>query len=136
MESFRVPEVDMMTVSKNSMLEREFMLKFVPRIGLTNVSYGSMYRVDKFYLDSQEYRDMTRDPYNKMLPPKSFTRYRGKCGIKIDPNLIEMSRPPSAHVDCIPLVYPVEYGHPMDISGGFRLQGRYGRQGATTFRKR
>ncbi|XP_017103191.1 uncharacterized protein [Drosophila bipectinata] len=136
MESFRVPEVDMMTVSKNSMVEREFLLKFVPRIGLTNVSYGGLYKVDKWYLDSQQYRDMTRDPYNKMLPPKSFTRYRGKCGIKIDRNLIEMSRPPPAHVDQIPLVYPQEYGHPMHLSGGFRLQGRFARQGATTFRKR
>ncbi|XP_036672518.3 uncharacterized protein [Drosophila suzukii] len=130
MESYNVPEVDMMMVSKNSQYERESLLKFAPPVGLTNISYGGMYKVDSFYLECQKYRDQFRDPYNKLLRPKMFSTYRGKCGIKIDPELERLKRPAASHVESIPVVYPIEYGRKMDFDRGFQMEGRNSRESA------
>lgn len=133
MEVFSVPEVDMMMVSKNSQNERNEILKFVPRIGLTNISYGGLYKVDSFYLDCQNYRDQFRDPYNKLLRPKRFNTYRGKCGIKLDPELELLKKRTPSHEDRIPVVYPIEYGRQMDFDRGFQMAGRNSRASATGF---
>ncbi|XP_017037945.1 uncharacterized protein [Drosophila kikkawai] len=133
MEVFSVPEVDMVMVSKNSQNERNEMLKFVPQIGLNNINYGDMYRLDSFYLDCQNYRDHYRDPYNKLLRPKRFSTQSVRCGIKLDPQLELLKKRTPSHVDPIPVVYPVEYSRRMDFDRGFQMSGRHARASAFGF---
>ncbi|XP_017150920.1 uncharacterized protein LOC108161209 [Drosophila miranda] len=121
-----IPQVDTLAVSKNSRVQRNLILGYVIP-GLNGVDYGDVSRIDGFYLDCQKYRDYYRDPYGKMPNPERFRQYQGKCGIRLDNSLVDMLLPPRSNVDRLPIVYPVDYGHPMDSSKSYRtlLMGNY-----------
>ncbi|XP_026843590.1 uncharacterized protein LOC113565521 [Drosophila persimilis] len=125
--SVDIPEVDMLSVSKSSEVERRAILGFAPRINLVTVDYGDLEKIDTFYLDSQRYRDYYRDPYDKLPKPERFKYHQGKCGIKLDHSVEQMRRPISWVEERKPVVYPLKYGTPMRLgtSAASMMRGRY-----------
>ncbi|BFF93681.1 uncharacterized protein DMAD_11487 [Drosophila madeirensis] len=121
-----IPQVDMLAVSKNSRVQRNLILGYVIP-GLKIVDYNDVIRIDQYYLDCQKYRDYYRDPYGKIPKPERFRQYQGKCGVKVDKSFGDLLLPPSWQVDRKPVVYPAEYGHPMDSRKSYRtlLMGTY-----------
>ncbi|XP_022224240.1 uncharacterized protein LOC111075341 [Drosophila obscura] len=121
-----IPQVDMLAVSKNSRVQRNLILGYVIP-GLNIVDYSDVDRIDQYYLDCQKYRDYYRDPYGKMPKPERFRHYQGKCGAKSDRSLGDMLLPPTCPVERKPIVYPAEYGQPMDSHQSYRtlLRGTY-----------
>lgn len=109
-----IPEVDMWNVSKCSRLQRQVILKAMPP-GLATVDYAEIYHQDMFYLDCQEYRDYSRDPYNKVHIPVRFRVYMGKCTEKEDTESQRMLESPQGRVDRQPIVFPIEYPHDMAL---------------------
>lgn len=109
-----IPEVDMWNVSKCSRLQRQFILKAMPP-GLATVDYAEIYQQDMFYLDCQEYRDYSRDPYNKVHVPARFKVYMGKCAAKEDTECQRLLESSQWRVDRQPIVFPIEYPHDMAL---------------------
>ncbi|XP_022224212.1 uncharacterized protein LOC111075321 [Drosophila obscura] len=110
------PEVDMLSVSKNSEKEREAILGFAPKIKLVTVDYAAMGRIDTFYLSCQKYRDYYRDPYDKLHKPETFKYHQGKCAIKPDHSVEQLRRPIQWVQERKPLVYPMTYQSTMRLN--------------------
>ncbi|XP_017150921.1 uncharacterized protein LOC108161210 [Drosophila miranda] len=131
-----IPEVDMLAVSKSSRVQRAAMAGYVLP-GLKMVDYGAMDRVDRYYMDCQNYRDYYRDPSGKMHKPERFRHYQGKCGIRLDKSLNDLMLPPVWRVERKPIVYPIEYGIQMDMDKSYRtlLTGTHNATTHTAFKR-
>lgn len=102
-----IPEVDMIKVAKNAEVQRRAILGFAPRIGLVIVDHGDLDRIDNFYLECQKYRDYYRDPHHKLHKPPRFRLHQGKCAIKLDHSVQELTRPIQWVQEKQPVVYPL-----------------------------
>ncbi|XP_022224237.1 uncharacterized protein LOC111075338 [Drosophila obscura] len=131
-----IPEVDMLSVSKNSRVQRRAIVGYVLP-GLKLVDYGAIDRIDRYYLDCQDYRDYYRDPHGKMPKPERFRQYQGKCGVKLDKSFGALMLPPAWHEERKPIVYPVPYGLQMDMHKSYRtlLMGTHNCNTHTAFKR-
>lgn len=129
------PQGDMLQVSKNSRFQRKQILKFVPPIGLTCINYRDLGEVDYLYLDCQNYRDYYRDSVNKLHPPKIFCQYHGKCGVRVDRELITLAEPVRWVREHQPVVYPAEYSRRMNLDGIIRIGAHFQSSSSVNFKR-
>ncbi|XP_034670040.1 uncharacterized protein LOC117902629 [Drosophila subobscura] len=122
-----IPEVDMLSVSKSSEVERRAILGFAPKIKLVTVDYAALDRIDTFYLDCQKHRDFYRDPYDKLHKPAAFKYHQGKCGIKLEHSVEQLRSPIRWVEERKPLVYPMTYNSTMRLNtlAASMMGGRY-----------
>ncbi|XP_017022543.1 uncharacterized protein [Drosophila kikkawai] len=132
-----IPEVDMLSVSKNAEVQRRAILGFAPRIGLTTVDYGELDRIDDFYLECQKYRDFYRDPHNKLHKPPRFRLHQGKCAIKLDHSVEELTRPILWTTEKQPVVYPLSGDTSMNLGIPIppMIRGTYDRSSSIAFKR-
>ncbi|KAH8335232.1 hypothetical protein KR067_005832 [Drosophila pandora] len=101
-----IPEVDMLKVATNADVQRRAILGFAPRIGMVIVDYDDLDRIDNFYLQCQKYRDYYRDPHHKIHKPTRFRQHQGKCAIRLDRTVEELTQPIRWVEERKPVVYP------------------------------
>ncbi|KAH8357261.1 hypothetical protein KR200_009149 [Drosophila serrata] len=132
-----IPEVDMLKVSKNAEVQRRAILGFAPRIGLTIVDYGDLDRIDNFYLESQKYRDYYRDPHNKLHKPLRFSLHQGKCAIKLDTSVEQLTRPIIWTTERQPLVYPLSGDTAMHLGMSIppMIRGTHAKSSSIAFKR-
>ncbi|EDV98955.1 uncharacterized protein LOC6566392 [Drosophila grimshawi] len=133
----KIPEVDMLLVTKSARLHRRAVLGFVPRIGLPIVDYADVDRIDAFYLQCQEYRDYYRDPYDRVHKPLKFTQHMGKCGIKLDTTVDELRQPINWVPRRQPLIAPIDYQSYMNLGVpmGEIFRGKYSKQSCIRYKR-
>ncbi|XP_023163301.1 uncharacterized protein LOC111594292 [Drosophila hydei] len=137
MEQEKIPEADMWCVSKNARKHRRVVLDFIPNIALPIVDYADVDRIDSFYLESQEYRDYYRDPYDKLHKPLKFIYLQGKCGVKPDTSVEQLRQPNIWAPKRVPPVLPVEYQSYLNL--GFNIEeimkGRHSNQSCNVYKR-
>ncbi|XP_017068585.1 uncharacterized protein LOC108106175 [Drosophila eugracilis] len=135
MKGETVPEVDMRIVAQSAEIHRQGILGFAPRIGLGIVDYSELDRIDNFYMESQKYRDYYRDPHNIMHKPDVFQRHQGKCGIKMDVTVQNLTEPIRWVEERRPVVYPLSKDTSMRIGIPIppMIRGRYSKSSSTSF---
>ncbi|XP_030561423.1 uncharacterized protein LOC115763120 [Drosophila novamexicana] len=133
----KIPEVDMLTVARSAKIHRRTILGFVPPIGLRIVDYGDVDRIDRFYLECQDYRDYYRDPYDKIHKPLRFRQHLGKCGIKLDNSVEELRQPISWVPKRIPPLIPINYKPHMNLGSdmGEVLKGQHAKQSCIAYKR-
>lgn len=126
MKSIVVPEVDMMAVARSSQLQRKCIRGFAPRIGLTVVDYKRLDDIDDFYIESQNFRDYYRDPYNKLDRPVPYRKHYGTCGRHyIDKCSPPLMQPIIWVKESKPIICPVKYSRELNLDEGIRIGGLY-----------
>ncbi|XP_017085117.2 uncharacterized protein LOC108117276 [Drosophila eugracilis] len=131
---FPIPEAQYWDVSKKSQRDRQMIRKFIPdSVDLATVSPSEIYKIDTFYLECQKYRDHYRDPYGKVHCPPFFQTHKGKCGIKLDQNLIRLTQAISATVDRQPIVFPLIPSKSMFLGTSIPMGSHTSKIGVTSF---
>jgi len=130
-----IPEVDMRMVAKNAEVHRRGILGFAPRIGLVNVDYDDLDRIDNFYLETQRYRDYYRDPHNILHKPERFRQHQGKCSIKLDTSVQNLTRPIRWVKEKMPVLYPPSRDTAMMLGTPIssRIIGQYNKSTCASF---
>ncbi|KAH8293296.1 hypothetical protein KR018_012347 [Drosophila ironensis] len=95
----------MRKVSENSRLQRRCILDLNPRQSNV-IDFASVYKLDMFLLDCQDYRDYYRDPAGRMHMPARFASFHGTCGIREDTVLKRLEKPPKYLAERKPVIYP------------------------------
>ncbi|XP_037730118.1 uncharacterized protein LOC119560638 [Drosophila subpulchrella] len=131
---FPIPEAQYWDVSKKSQKDRQMIRKFVPEaVDLATISRGEIYRIDTFYLECQKYRDHYRDPYGKVHCPPFFHLHKGKCGIKLDQTLAQMTQAIAGTVDRQPIVFPLIPNKSMFLGGSIPMGSHTSKIGVTSY---
>lgn len=126
MKSIVVPEVDMLAVARSSQHQRKSIRGFAPRIGLTVVDYKRLDDIDDFYIESQNFRDYYRDPYNKLNRPVTYSKHYGTCGRHMIDKCSPLLMQPITWVqESKPIICSVKYGRNLNLDEGIQLGGRY-----------
>lgn len=126
MTSVVVPEVDMLVVARSSQHQRKSIRGFAPRIGLSVVDYKRLDDIDDFYVESQNFRDYYRDPYNKLNRPVVYMKHYGTCGRHYIDKCSQLLMQPIIWVkESKPIICPVKYSRGLNLDDGIQLAGRY-----------
>lgn len=130
-----IPEVDMRMVAKNAEVHRRGILGFAPRIGLVNVDYDDLDRIKQLLFGDPEVSGLLPRSAQHSAQAGAFSATSGKCSIKLDTSVQNLTRPIRWVKEKMPVLYPPSRDTAMMLGTPIssRIIGQYNKSTCASF---